>query len=203
MKRIKILARYLIINFGPVLAFYFINHFYGLRAAVVGGLLVTIIEVVRFRLRREKMSKFFIFSVSITLIFGLIDLIVKEPVFFKFEAGLINLVFALFFAASLFQKKPIVQEFAEQQGRIDSLESEDRTFFFRFMTIFWSLYFLCKAVIYTWININNSIETGFLMRLFIGNISLALMMFISIGLSKPIWRLFVKVGLMPSSRSSL
>lgn len=201
MEKIKNLANYLITNFGPTLAFYLVNHFYGLRAAIATGLLVTIVEIIRFKFLQEKMSLFFIFSTTITLLFGILDLTVKAPVFLKFEAGLSNLVFALFFASTLFQKKSIVQEFAEQQGRIDDQESEDKTFFFRFMTVLWSLYFLCKAIVFTLININNSIETGFLLRVLIGNISFAVMLFISIGLSRSIWRLLSRIGIMPSSRA--
>ncbi len=136
------------------------------------------------------------------MVFGVIDFIIQEPIFFKFEAAIINILFALFFGFSLYRSKPIVQEIAEHQGRVDSVDSADKTFFFRFLTYTWVIYFVVKAIVLTWINLNHSLNQSLLLRVLIGNGSFALMILASIGLAEPLWNLMTRLRWLPSARSN-
>ncbi|MBK7962665.1 MAG: hypothetical protein IPK04_16610 [Bdellovibrionales bacterium] len=108
---------------------------------------------------------------------------------------------ALFFGITLFQPKPLIQQFAEQQGRTLKEQSIDKTFFFRLLTMVWTFYFILKAILYLWINLNSDLEQGLIVRTIIGNVSFGTMLFVSIGLARPIWNLLVKLKVMPSARS--
>ena len=198
--RLTKLFQFALTNFGPLIAFYSLNHFIGLKVAIAGACLVTLGEAIRFKLRKETPTPFFKFSAVMALCFGVLDLIMVHPFFFKFEASIANLFFAGFFGLSLMREKPLIQEFAEQQGRVDGVTTPDHTFFFRFLTLLWIVYFVGKAVVYLWVYFNHSVEQGLILRALIGNVSLAVMLFISIGLSRPIWAVLLRLRLMPSTR---
>lgn len=57
----------------------------------------------------------------------------KDAYFIKYEAAAVNFLFSLLFGLSLFNKKPIVQEFAESQNRTSTEFSPDKLFFFGFL----------------------------------------------------------------------
>jgi len=201
VKKLKATVRLIIANFGPLIGFYVANRFLGLKAAIAATLLITLAELLRVKIKRQKMTLFFTFSSVIALTFGIIDFSMESPVLLKFEAGVINLLFAGFFAASLLREKSIIEELAEQQGRIEAISSADKTFFFRALTAAWIIYFLAKAAAYTWIGFNSTLEQGMLLRALIGNLSMAAMFFISIGLARPLWRAMLTLRLMPSTKS--
>lgn len=198
----KALLIYAITNFGPLLAFYLVNNVFGLKAAISASLLVIVLEVVHFRIKKEKLSAFFLFSSTIAILFGIVDLTMSNPTMFKYEAGTINILFAAFFLGSLLKEKSIVQEIAEQQGRTQKNTSIDKSFFFKILTAIWSAYFLLKAICYTWINLNNSLEYGMVLRFLIGNISLTVMIFLSVYTARSFWRLLEKFKLLPSLRQN-
>jgi intracellular septation protein A len=202
VERLRSILIFLVSNFGPLLGFYVAHHFWGLKIAIGVSLFITLVEVARFKFKRQQIPRFLLFSSAIAVVFGILDLTLREAFFFKFEACLVNIIFALYFGASLLRGKPLVQEFAEQQGRIDQEDSEDKTYFFRCLTCLWCVYFVLKAIAYLWINLSSSVGHALLLRIFVGNISLAVMMFVSIGLARPIWRMLLRLKLMPSTRDN-
>lgn len=166
----------------------------------MASVLFTIAEVIHLKLAKKEMTTFFKFSVGMTLIFGALDLTLENAFFFKLEATISNLFTAFFFAITLFQPKPLIQQFAEQQGKTSTEQSADKTFFFRLQTLIWTFYFVTKAFVYLWINLNSDFEKGMIIRFLIGNISFWIMMFLSLGLARPFWHLLLKMKLMPSTR---
>ena len=134
------------------------------------------------------------------LLFGIADLFIKEPFFFKFEATLTNLFFALFFALSLLKDKPIVQEFAEMQKKTSNEQTPDKLYFFQFFTIWWSVYFVIKAAFYLWLNFNTTLDDALIIRMLVGKVSLWLMMFISIGMPQYIWKVLEFLKMFPSQK---
>lgn len=103
---------------------------------------------------------------------------------------------------SLFKEKSIIREFAELQEQT-SLEQQnpDKRFFFGFLMIVWCLYFVFKSTFYLWINWNTSLEEGLLIRMIFGKLSFWIMMFVSIGLPRQIWKLLEKMRLFPYQRA--
>ncbi|MFZ3230617.1 MAG: septation protein IspZ [Pseudobdellovibrio sp.] len=201
MDRIKPLVTFILLNFGPLIGFYFINQFWGFKVAILVSIILVIAEYSWLKFRKIALSAFFYFSSALIVIFGIADLSIQEPFFFKFEAMLTNIFFATFFGMSLLKEKSIIQEFAEAQKRTSVNTSEDKTFFFKSLTLFWCLYFIVKAVFYLWINFNTSMNEALIIRLLVGKISFWIMMFISIGLPHQIWNVLEKFKLFPSQRT--
>lgn len=202
MEKLKGVAIFLYKNFGPLIVFYIANHFWGLKTAILVSLVFTVIEVVQLKASKKEITTFFKFSVAMALVFGVLDLTLENAFFYKIEASITNLFTAFFFGITLFQPKPLIQQFAEQQGRTSKDQSEDKTFFFRLLTMVWTFYFIIKATIYLWINLNSDVEQGLIVRAIIGNVSFGIMLFVSIGLARPIWNLLVQLKVMPSARKS-
>lgn len=200
-ERVNSVITFIFTNFGPLIGFYFFNHFWGLKVAVIASIVVVVAEFIFLRFKNEKVSVFFYFSSSIIILFGLADLYFDAPLFIKFEATLTNLFFAVFFGISLFKKKSIVQEFAEAQKRTSVEQSEDKSFFFKVFTAFWCLYFVIKAIFYLWLNFRVSLDEGIILRAIIGKASFWVMMFISIGLPRQVWKLMEQLKLFPSQKS--
>ena len=100
------------------------------------------------------------------------------------------------------KEKPIIQEFAEMQKRTSEEQSPDKKFFFRFFTILWCGYFILKSAFYLWIGFHSTLEEGLMIRMLVGKVSFWIMMFVSIGLSKQIWRIMEKLELFPSQRKA-
>ena len=80
------------------------------------SLFLVLIDFIILKTKNKKISALFYLSSGIVVFFGLADLYLQEPFFYKFEAFLTNFIFAVFFGLSLFKEKPIVQEFAEMQN---------------------------------------------------------------------------------------
>ncbi|MBL7672123.1 MAG: septation protein IspZ [Bdellovibrionaceae bacterium] len=201
MEKIKGIALFFYKNFGPLIVFYVANHFWGLKTAIAVSLVFTVAEIIHYKISKKEITTFFKFSVALTFVFGVLDLTLENAFFYKIEATVTNLFTAFFFGITLFQPKPLIQQFAEQQGRTLKEQSIDKTFFFRLLTMVWTFYFILKAILYLWINLNSDLEQGLIVRTIIGNVSFGIMLFVSIGLARPIWNLLVKLKVMPSARS--
>jgi intracellular septation protein A len=139
--------------------------------AVILSLSSVVVEIGLTWWRGEKLSTFFKFTALITVVFGSVDLYLQQSLLFKYEATLTTIMVGVFFGSTLFADKSLIQEFAEQQGRVKGPMSMDRVIYFRFLTIIWSLYFFIKAAIYFKIASNSTLEQGFVIRAVVGNIS--------------------------------
>ncbi|MBC7741255.1 MAG: septation protein IspZ [Bdellovibrionaceae bacterium] len=188
------------INFGPIIFFYIVNLFGDLKMALLGAMVFVAAEFLWLRYNRIKPSFFFYFNSLMILVFGAFELIIQQPIFYKYEAPLANLVTALILGLTLLKEKSIVEEFAAAQGRVGGMHREDKSYFFRFYTILWTVYFLVKAVVYLYIGQSVNLEQAIVMRLAIGKISFWVMIFISAGLGRSVWKLFEKYKLFPSQR---
>ncbi|WP_409479543.1 septation protein IspZ [Pseudobdellovibrio sp. HCB154] len=201
MLAFKKILSFLISNFGPLIGFYLVNLFWGFQTAVIVSIGLALAEYVWLKLNKRKIDIFFYFSSGIIVIFGLLDLYIEAPFFFKLESSITNLFFAAFFGLSVFNEKSITQIFAENQNKTSADNSDDKRFFFACFTLFWAFYFLVKALVYLWLNFNVQFEDALFLRLILGKGSLWVMLGISILLPKQIWTLMEKARVFPSQRT--
>lgn len=194
------LIRFAFLNFGPILVFYFANHFFGLKVGVGCAVLWTLGEIFYRLITKKPISTFFKFSATITVLFCLVDLYLEQSVLFKYEAALSNILVGAFFVSSLWAEKPIIQEFAEAQGRVSGKLSPDGEYYFRFLTVVWSIYSFVKAAFYFWVASNYSLEEGLAIRATVGNASFYALLFISIFGVKQIRFALGKMRMLPSAR---
>ena len=190
----------LIANFAPLLVYYGVLHFFGLRIAAVSTIVFCLAEAAHYRWKQRPMPKLFKFICVLTLIFGVLDIIFAEGYFVRLEPVISNLLTAGFFAYTIWSPQAIIQMIATQGGQTSSLDSPDKRFLFRVLTGIWVVYFGVKALIYLRFNLDNSIEDGLLFRAVAGNLSFLLMFVFSVVLARPLGRLLHRLRLLPSQR---
>ncbi len=200
MQNIISLFKFAFINFGPLIVFYVTNHFFGLEPAVMASIVWSVADIIFHLVKKKPISLFFKFSAAITILFGVVDLYLQESFLFKYEAALSNVLIGLFFAVSLFGKRPIIREFAEAQGRIGKDLSPDGEYYFKFLTLVWSLYSFIKAAFYIWVATHYELEQGLAIRVVVGNASFYALLALSIFGKTPITFGLMKLKMMPSSK---
>ncbi len=177
-KKILVGVQFALLNFGPILAFYVVNHFYGLKPAIVVCAVYSIGEVIWAYFSGQELTNLFKFTAVMTLIFGVVDLCAQESFLFKYEAAVTNLLTGGFFGATVFGEKTMIQEFFEKSKYAKPVTPELAAYF-RFFTLIWTAYFVVKAGIYFWVARHTTIEQGLIMRTLIGNGSFVIMLLIS------------------------
>ena len=200
MNHVVRIAKFALKNFGPLLVFYIANHFYGLKIAVALSVVWTVGEIIWLLASKQSLSLFFKFSAAVTIGFGLVDLYLQQTLLFKYEAALSNAMMGVFFALSLFSEKPIIREFAEAQGRISSELSPDGEYYFKFLTVVWTIYMFSKAGFYLWLASAYSLEGGLAIRATVGNSTFYCLLAISIFGSAQIKAILARLKLLPSTR---
>jgi len=200
-QKLGALARVLFDNFGPVIVFYGVNHFYGLKMAIIASTVFSIAEIVLKALRGAKVTPLFKFTAVITLVFGCVDLYAQQSLLFKYESVATSLFLGIFFASSIFGGKTVIQEYTEAQGDQRPVTA-DRVAYFKILTGVWVLYFGLKAAAYYWIASNYSLEQSLVIRTVVGSGTLYAMLFVSIFGSKKIFPLLKKYGLLPEESTS-
>jgi intracellular septation protein A len=202
-QKLSALVRVLFDNFGPILVFYGVNHFYGLKFAIIASTVFSIFEIALKHFRGVKLTPLFKFSAAITLIFGCVDLYAQQSFLFKYESVATNVITGVFFASSLFGgKKTVIQEYYEAQGNPKPM-TRDRVAYFKYLTSAWVIYFILKAAAYFWIAQNFSIEQSMIVRTILGSGTLYLMLFVSIVGSKKIFPLLKQYRLLPEAEAQV
>lgn len=193
-------VRWLFINFGVLILFQLTKHLLGLQWAIGVSMVYAIAEILWLKLSKRSISSFMLFSLSVVLLFGALDLWLANEFFMKLESGLMNLMMAGVFGFSLLREKSIVEELAENQGRISKEQTPDKTFFFRFVTTVWFLYYVLRAAAFTWMNFVMNDGESFFVKIFLGTASFYVLLAASLGLSRQLWNVLLKFRLMPSAR---
>ncbi len=192
-------ARFIFTNFGPLIVFYGINHFYGLKPAIVASTVVSFGEIAFLVYRRKKATNLFKFSAGITLVFGIVDFYAQQSLLFKYEASATNVLTGLFFGASIFADKTLIQEFYEQRKDAKTM-TPDLAAFFRLLTFIWVIYFFVKAVTYFLIAQKYSFEEGLLIRAVVGSGSFYALLALSIFGSRRMFLALKKRGFLGAPR---
>ena len=172
MTRILKFLSWIIQNFGPLIVFLVAKNIAGLKPAIAATIIWSFGELAYIAgWKREKPTHFFYFSVATTLFFGMIDLYSDNPLLFRYEAVLTNILTGVYFGATVFIGKPLIQEFAEKANTSD-IETLGAKIYLRYLTVIWASYFFVKAVIYFYLaNSDLSIERVTVIRSALGPIS--------------------------------
>ncbi len=196
------MLRWVLINFGVLILFQATKYFLGLQWAIGVSMAYAIGEILWLKIRRRTISPFMLFSLAVVLLFGVLDLWLTNDFFMKLESAVMNLMMAGLFGLSLFREKTIVEELAENQGRITKEKTPDKTFFFHFVTAIWFLYYILRAFAFTWMNFAMADGESFILKTFLGTASFYILLAASIGLNQQLWNLLLKLRLMPSTRKN-
>lgn len=201
MDKLKNVVGSMLPDLAPGLVFFVANHYWGLRAAVLGSLAFLAVDLTRKACLREKPSAIYVYSAVITCVFGGVDLYLQRALFLRYEAALTNLLTAGFFAATLRGGRSIIQEFAEKAMQAEGKAvTADHVYYFRLWTAVWVCYFLAKTGVYAWLAASPiSLERLLIVRAVIGNVSLYALLAASIFGGRPAFFILRRWRLLPSA----
>jgi len=205
MKMIAGLVVWILRDFGPLLAFYGTNHFFGFVPAIVVSMAWSVVDVAIVKLKKQKVTAFLKFSIAVSLLFGTVDLYFHGPFLFRYEPVLSNIVTGIFFGLTLRGEKSIIQEFAERRAEANGTVvpiKPDTVFYFRVCSVVWTAYFFLKAGFYTWVASRYELERAMEIRVVVGNATFYPLLFVSIFLARPIIGLLRRLKLAPSTRQT-
>lgn len=190
--------KYVVTEFGPLLGFWVLNYTVSTKAAVAGTVLIILIDGLWRISRKLPITKLYIVTSGLTLVFGSIDLFSESPFMLAYEAVVTNLLTGGFFVVGALGKRPLVQELAEQRAGETFADRPDYTLFFRAFTLFWAAYFLLKSVVYFWMAWNLPLVQAMAIRTVAGTASMGVMVLISAFLGPRLFDFGKKRGWLPA-----
>jgi intracellular septation protein A len=197
MARLFAVARFVALEFGPLVAFWILALTLGVKAAIVGSIVVIAADAIWRRLRRLAFTRLYLLTSGLTLAFGAIDLMSAEPFMLKYEAAISNFATGIAFAVGAFGAKPLIQEVAEQREGKPFSDAADIRRFFQLFTLLWAAYFFAKAALYGWLAWTLPMTQAMALRSILGGVSLGLMIALSVTQGRRMFFLCRRLGLLP------
>jgi intracellular septation protein A len=198
MARLFAAARYVVLEFGPLVAFWTLSLTLGVKAAIVGSIVVIAADAIWRRLRGVAFTRLYLLTSGLTLAFGAIDLMSTQPFMLKYEAAITNFATGVPFVVGAFGAKPLIQEIAEQREGRPFPDAADIRRYFQLFTLFWAAYFFAKAGIYFWLAWTLPMTQAMALRSILGGVSLVLMIAFSATQGRRMFFLFRRLGLLPA-----
>lgn len=199
-KRIQDILRFSVENLSAVIAFMALNHFFGLKTAIAGTILFTILDAIRRKLFHLSFPVIYLVSSGLTIGFGVIDLFSVNPFMLRFEAVISNIITGGTFVAGagVYGKKSMIQEIAEQKQGTPFVNRPDLHRFFSYITLLWASYFFIRAMIYLWLGLIMPLERAVEIRAMFGTASLLVMIVITSTQSRRLYGVCQRFGWLPA-----
>jgi intracellular septation protein A len=195
-KNLPAVARFVALEFGPLIVFALVNAAFGIKAAIIASLVVIAVDSVWRWRRGERFTRLYLLTSGLTLAFGAIDLSITTPFLIKYEAAVTNIAVGAAFVIGAFGEKPMLQEVAEQRGESFRVTAEVRRFF-QLFTLLWAVYFFAKAAFYAWAVWALPLTEAIALRSLVGSASLGLMIALSVTQGRRLFFLCRALGLLP------
>ncbi len=156
--------------------FYVLFRTLGSKPAIGFAVATSIGQGVITRLRKQRLSPFFLLASGSTILFGSIDLLITTPKFYRLEPGVQNLLLSLLFGVALVAHVPIAEKFAAAlPGLVRPELSPQTQGYLRKVAWAWVVYFFLKGWLYVYLAFQVDLGNLVILRTVIGGPSLALM----------------------------
>ncbi len=196
LSRVAPALQFLVAEFGPLIVFWALALTLGSKAAIAGSVAYILADAAwRYR-RRLPVTRLYMFSSALTVMFGAIDLFAVTPFMLKYESVLTNIATGVAFVVGARGAKPMLQELAEQRGSVLP-EGADIRRFFQIFTLLWAAYFFIKAAFYTWLGAVLPLTEAMAVRSVGGGVSLGLMIALSVTQGRRLFFLCRWLRLLP------
>ena len=172
----------ILFDFGGIVVFYALMYTVGLKAAIAGTILFVAIDAVRRHRARLGFPKIYVLSTTLVIVFGVIDIVAKNPFMLKWEGVLTNLAVMAFFLAGM-RGRSVFQELAEQQSG-QTFTDPHMVRLFKLMTLLWALYFLGKAAFDVWTGLTMPLARALAVRQAVGFVGMGAMVLVTIQAEK-------------------
>jgi len=111
----KSMLKMMFISLAPVIAFIYVDEYYGPKAGVVAGITLGILETMFLYLTERHIDKFSLGSTLLILVMGSMSLATGNQLFFKLKPAIVNIVMVMLLIGSSIIRKPIMLLFAKKQ----------------------------------------------------------------------------------------
>ena len=186
--------RYVVAEFGPLIAFWALTSAFGLKAGIAGAIAVILIDGGWRLYSGKRFTRLYLVVSGLTLGFGAVDLYARTPFLLIYEAPITNILTGAAFVVGAFGEKPMVQELAEQRPGAAIPQTNEMRRFFRIFTFVWAGYFFLKAGVYLWIAAILPMTQALALRSLIGSISLGLLIALSATQGRRLFFLCRRLG---------
>lgn len=202
MSKILAIGKFIAFEFGPLVAFWILALTIGVKAAILGSILVILVDSgLRWR-RGLGFTRLYVLTSGLTLVFGAIDLMSATPFMLKYEAVVTNFAVGGVFAIGAFGAKPLLQEVAEQREGQPFPNVPEVRRFFQIFTLFWAAYFFARVALYAWLTWTLPMTEAMAVRSLLGGVSLGLMIALSVTQGRRAFFLLRRLGLLPAPAAS-
>ena len=169
-------AGFVLKNFATPIAFYLTYNWLGAKPAIGLAIATTLVQLGAHRVLGEKVSPFFLTASGFTVLFGMIDLFLASPRYFRLEPAVQNYLMGAVFLFTWFTRAPLALWFAKAlpEPLRPALDSSEQGYL-RKVTLIWALYFLVKASFFLWLAFQVDLGRLIVLRSLIGGLSLGLM----------------------------
>jgi len=202
MIQIRAAARFILGEFGPLIAFWLLAATFGVKPAIAGSLAVIIADAIWRRARGASFTRLYLLSSGLTLVFGAIDLLSVKPFLLQYESVLTNVATGVAFVIGAYGEKSLIQEAAEQRQDAFPNTAEVRRFF-QLFTLFWAAYFFIKSGFYLWTAATMPLTEAMALRSVVGGASLGLMIALSVTQGRRMFFLCRRLGLLPPPEAAI
>lgn len=131
----------------PVIAFTFIEEYYGTIPGLIAGMIFGVGEITYELIKYKKVQKITWIGNGLLLVLGSVSLISAEGLWFKMQPALMEGALVIAMWGSLLIKKPLLVVLAEQQGQTFPPAVKDRM---KGMTFRVGLFFLIQTSLAVW-----------------------------------------------------
>ncbi len=167
---------YVLINFAAPIVFYLAFHRLGPKPAIALAIGATGIQLGVHWVYRLSISPFFMVASGFTVSFGLIDLFIQSPRFFRLEPFAQNFLIATVLLFTYFARIPILAYFIRalpEALRPRVFNSTSR--YLRKLTLIWAIYLYLKSILFLYLAFRVDLGALIVLRSVIGGGTLVLM----------------------------
>lgn len=111
----KSMLKMMLISLAPILAFIFVEEYYGPKAGVIAGISLGILETAFLYITEKRLDKFSLGSTLLIVVMGSLSLFTGDQLFFKLKPAVVNIVMIMVLIGTIIMKKPIMLIFARKQ----------------------------------------------------------------------------------------
>lgn len=169
-------ASFILLNFGAPIAFFGVFQLAGAKPAIGLAVAATLIQALAHWVFSLPISPFYIVASGFTVAFGVIDLLIDSPRFFRLEPFAQNFLIGLIFLISLKTRISVLGWLVNGlPAAFRPKLRPEMTDYMRRLTLLWGLYLLAKAFIFLYLAYHVNLGHLILLRSLIGGGSLGLM----------------------------
>ncbi len=197
LARVTPLLWFVVTEFGPLIVFWALAATLGTKTAIAGSISYILADAAWRYAGRTPVTRLYIFSSALAVMFGAIDLFAVTPFMLKYESVVTNIATGGAFLIGARGAKPMLQELAEKRQGSPFPERVDVRRFFQLFTLLWAVYFFLKAAFYYWLGAVLPLTEAMAVRSVVGGASLGLMIALSVTQGRRLFFLCRWLGLLP------